>query len=557
MIWTPHFFPAYPFSFLSRILFSIPPLFLYAEIHYKFRGIYSRLKHTFPEILADAPHRVEPGENIPLLVLVKDAHRYPIELIQIEAKGSFENTQIFHKKLLAQPLAIHSPFWYQLIELDTPPGISGRIDLQISFTVKQKGKISYFSNDNYIGTSHAPLHIRLSSHPLPTLPGLYYGDLHTHSNYTSDQVEFGAPLPAIRKAAEAMGLSFVAITDHSYDLDDDPDNYLKNDPHLRKWYHFKAEIARLNSTTSGKMRSLLIPGEEISARNRRGRNIHFLILNDPSFHKGTGDGAEKWFKTRSEKSIPEILEGLPDSAVAIAAHPATPIPRLEYLLVNRGKWEKPDSIHPKLLGFQVLNGEVDNGFRESLKLWKWSLSQGKKKFIYAGTDAHGNFNRFRQVSFPFFKMREMANQILGEKRTGVFAEHFSLSGILKSLKSGRCFITDGPAVQLLVKNNEHIVAEMGDTIWGSIFEIRAKIVSTPEFGRPQTIRLLLGSITKTPDKIHETVLRYQTINSSEFDAAILRKIALKEPETYVRVEVQTHTGKIAYSNPIWLKKRTG
>ncbi|NOY79185.1 MAG: hypothetical protein GXO76_15135, partial [Calditrichaeota bacterium] len=417
MIWAPLFFPAQPFSASAAILFSLPGFFLYAEIHYKFKGIYSRLKHTWPEILADAPHRVEPGKNIPLLILVKDAHRYPVELIQIEAKAFFENTPIFHKKLLARPLAIQSPFWYKLIELDRPPGISGGIDLEITFTAKRKGKVIRFNADNYIGTSHAPLRIRLSPHSLPTLPGLVYGDLHTHSNYTSDQVEFGAPLPAIQQAAEAMGLSFVAVTDHSYDLDDDPDNYLKNDPKLRKWHLFRAEVARLNTKAKGKKQCLLIPGEEVSARNHRGRNIHFLVLNDPSFHKGSGDGAEKWFKTRSEKSISEILNELPDSALGIAAHPATPVPPLEYLLVNRGKWEKPDSTHPKLLGFQALNGEADTGFRESLKLWKGSLSRGQKKFIYAGTDAHGNFNRFRQVSFPFFKMKEMVRQILGEKRT--------------------------------------------------------------------------------------------------------------------------------------------
>ena len=554
MIAMSHFFLARTFSSLSGFFLSVPAFFLYAEIHYKFRGIYSRLKHSFPEILADTPHRVEPGKKIPLLVLVKDAHRFPIELVQIEVKAHRKQTEILRKNLLSESLSITSAFWYKVINLDAPPGISGTIDLQVSFTVKRKGKISSFFNDNYIGTSHAPLQIRLSSYPLPTLPGLFYGDLHVHSNYTSDQVEFGAPLPAIQKSAEAMGLSFVAITDHSYDMDDCPNNYLRNDPHLQKWKQFRTEVAHLNSKPNGKQ-TLLIPGEEVSTRNHRGRNIHFLILNDPSFHKGTGDGAEKWFKTRSENSIPEILKKLPDSAAAIAAHPAVPIPRLEYLLVNRGKWEKADSMYPKLSGFQVLNGEVDDGFRDSMKLWKWSLSKGNHKYIYAGTDAHGNFNRFRQVSFPFFKMTEMENQILGEKRTGVFLEHLSLLGILKALKSGNCFITDGPALQLFAKNADQITAQMGATISGTVFEISAKIVSSPEFGRFQKIRLLLGNIKKADDKIRETSLRFHQAKSSEFELTIFRRLALREPEAYVRVEVQTDAGKIAYSNPIWLEKK--
>ncbi len=59
------------------------PLILYAETHYKFKGIYSRLFQTEPEIVADAPFRVEPGRPIPILVLVKDAHRFPIEIQKI------------------------------------------------------------------------------------------------------------------------------------------------------------------------------------------------------------------------------------------------------------------------------------------------------------------------------------------------------------------------------------------------------------------------------------------------------------------------------------------
>jgi len=545
----------HPFSSLSGFLLSVPAFFLYAEIHYKFRGIYSRLRHSFPEILADAPYRVEPGKKIPLLILVKDAHQFPIELIRIEADARRGQSQIFHKNLLTKPLVIHLPFWYKVIELDAPPGISGTIDLQVAFTVKRKGKTSHFFNDNYIGTSHAPLRIRLSPHPLPTLPGLFYGDLHVHSNYTNDQVEFGAPPPTIQKAANAMGLSFVAITDHSYDMDDYPDNYLKNDPRQQKWNQFQKEVAGLNSQPNGKQ-TLLIAGEEVSARNNRGRTIHFLILNDPTFYKGTGDGAEKWFiGTRSENSIPEIMEKLPDSAVAVAAHPATPIPRLEYLLLNRGKWEKPDSTHPRLSGFQVLNGEVDDGFRDGLKLWKWSLSRGEHKYIYAGTDAHGNFNRFRQIGIPFFKMTEMENQILGEKRTGVFLDHLSLSNIIKALKSGNCFITDGPALQLFAKNADQMTVQMGNIISGTAFELSARMVSSPEFGKFQKIRLLLGRIKKADDKIRETSLRFRQTETSEFDVTIFRKLVLKEPEAYLRIEVQTVNGKIAYSNPIWLQKK--
>ena len=62
----------------------ILPQLLYAETHYSFRGIYSRLKKNEPEVLADVPHRLNPGHSLPVLLLIKDAHRYPVAVGRIE-----------------------------------------------------------------------------------------------------------------------------------------------------------------------------------------------------------------------------------------------------------------------------------------------------------------------------------------------------------------------------------------------------------------------------------------------------------------------------------------
>ena len=53
---------------------------LYAETHYSFKGIYSRLKKKEPEIIADVPHRIKQGQPIPVLLLIKDADQHSIEL---------------------------------------------------------------------------------------------------------------------------------------------------------------------------------------------------------------------------------------------------------------------------------------------------------------------------------------------------------------------------------------------------------------------------------------------------------------------------------------------
>ncbi len=59
-------------------------VFGYFEMHYRFRYLpFSRYFKREPEILADAPHRLEPGRKLPLTILVKDAHRFPITLHKI------------------------------------------------------------------------------------------------------------------------------------------------------------------------------------------------------------------------------------------------------------------------------------------------------------------------------------------------------------------------------------------------------------------------------------------------------------------------------------------
>ena len=58
----------------------------------------------------------------------------------------------------------------------------------------------------------------------------------------------------------------MAITDHSYDLDNMVQNYKKNDPELKKWQLFLAETAKLNQELED---FVIIPGEEVSVGNHK------------------------------------------------------------------------------------------------------------------------------------------------------------------------------------------------------------------------------------------------------------------------------------------------
>ena len=64
----------------------------YAETHFKFRLPWSLLFRPWPEILVDAPFQFVPGAEPTLWIAVRDAHRFPTLLeeieIQIKARSS-------------------------------------------------------------------------------------------------------------------------------------------------------------------------------------------------------------------------------------------------------------------------------------------------------------------------------------------------------------------------------------------------------------------------------------------------------------------------------------
>ena len=381
---------------------SLSLFFLYAEIHFRFPGIPSRYFIKQPEIIADVPHRLSPGHPFPVLVIVKDAHRFPVYLkeIKVEIIHNGERRRIF---TAAVNRMIAADFWEDLFSINIPSLLRGeRVKVDVCIDYRVGSRDLTLRNDNYPLTSHAPFEVSVDSQPLPKTENWYYGDIHYHSSYTSDQVEFGASLNATVTMAKSMGVDFFAVTDHAYDLDDRWDNYLVNDPELPKWRHLLKNVAELNARHPD---FVIIPGEEVSAGNIKNRNVHFLILNQERFFEGSGDSAENIFRTRPQWRIPDLLRECGESTIAIAAHPETAPPLIQRLLIRRDKWRQKDYLAQGLAGLQLWNGSKRN-LKSGIKVWTSLLLEGKRLTLLAGNDAHGNFNRFRQLSTPFISMKE-------------------------------------------------------------------------------------------------------------------------------------------------------
>ncbi len=528
------------------------PIFLYAETHYKFKGIYSRLYKREPEILADAPYRIEPGQPIPILLLIKDAHWFPL-LLESVAVNLTAGKQTKTQEFLFNLKLDHERYWHRVVNIFPSEQMAGWISVEVIFKIKINGQTKSYTNDNYNISSHAPLHVWLADEMLPRFDNWYFGDLHYHSNFTEDMVEFGAPLAATVEMARSVGLHFFAVTDHSYDLDDCEDDWLTNDPEIPKWYRMLEEVNRLNQTEKN---FVVLPGEEVSAGNSRGKNVHLLIINSKKFFKGKGDGAERWLRSKPDLSISQILSQLEDDALAIAGHPEMKVPFLQRLLIRRGRWLEPDFAPTNLHGFQIWNGERDAIFRFGSRTWVKLLLAGKKLSLLAGNDAHGNFNRFRQIGFPFFTFRESSSQIFGQMRTGVrLTSGLTVANLVTEIKQGRTLVSNGPVAELVAFAEDEKMACSGDHIAGKRLKINLKAKSSVEFGKLSALRLLVGDFSAQAEYL---ILNQQNISTPYFTELSIH-LPEEHSDGYLRAEIEAMmpSGEVkkCLTNPIWFTRK--
>jgi hypothetical protein len=525
---------------------------LYAETHYTLKGL-SLIFRRWPEITADAPFRVEPGTPVPLLLLLRHADRFPVTIRSASARIRYPDGSNDTVRLLPDPVEASSLSWHRLFSITPRQGFAGMISIDVIVDVVRRdgrGKRTVV-NHNLPGLRPASLEIRVAADPLPRAAGCCFADMHHHSEYTSDQVEYGAPLEAVAGIAPAMGLSAAAVTDHSYDLDDSPESHRIKDPALARWNAMRNACSRIERESG----FAFIPGEELSAGNAAGRNVHLLLLNQAAFVPGSGDSAEVWFKTRPEHSIKSVLDRKEPGALAFAAHPEFRFHFLQRWLLARDKWAAADYSHPGLDGLEILNGPPDQAYLEGLRVWIRLLLEGRRLFLIAGNDAHGGFNRTFQIGLPFLFLRSNRKYRFGKSRTGLLVDGRPTSAsVLDALSQGRAFITTGPALVISARNGEGGTARLGGRLGGARFSIDVEAATSAEFGPFELVRLWLG------DPAGRREIPWLEIKVPESETAFTRTIELEnlKSDVYIRGLAVTRNprGGTAFcvTNPIWLDK---
>jgi len=499
--------------------------FPYAETHFKFRLPWSPLHKRWPEIFLDAPCQVLSGKPFSVYLLIKDADLYPVTIRSLELRLEDVHGNVTEQQFELN-LHCEQNLMYRAFPLSRE-GFSGTLRLSGWITVAdKKGKSVRFLSHNFPGLHSRPLEIRLLNHPLPYPENWKAGEMHCHSEFSSDPVEFGAPLRLMQETADAVGLDFVLCTDHSYDFYYHRYSYLDSIEPEGNFREYRNQAIALNSEHPDL--PTLIPGEEVSCGNSHGENVHLLVFGHDHFLPGLGDGGRRGFQNHPDLTIAEILERLP-GIPTFAAHPKAQIGWLERKIFRRGEWRQEDLKSNIIQGLQFWNGNLGLDYREGKTFWIKQLLKGQRILPIAANDAHGDFNQNIGVKLPLVSLKQQRSHVFGKVRTVVPCASRDI-GALRSAFLGECCVcTDGPFVNVSRK--------------GHLLEVEAR--SNPDFGSLHSVHVYVAESGACLEKVYD--------DWSFAKDSMELKATLPSPKSgYVRAEVVTRNGNRALCSALFV-----
>ena len=531
----------------------------YAETHFKFKLPWSLLYKPWPEIIFDAPFQFVPGVSPYLWIVVRDANRFPttIKTADILLKHNIENAFDNTLEKTSQPdISIHKDLDIEVREqmhfIPLPLGEipAGTYEVFCKLTVERDGKTQTFERWNLPRLKPVPLRIKVLNEALPIAPGYAAGEMHCHTHYSADHVEYGATPEVLQLAAKAVGLDFVNCTDHAYDFAFTQEDFTKEaESPVPRFQKLREEIAALPSKDeNGEDSPLLLAGEEVSAGNSKGENVHVTVLAPEGYLPGLGDCGRYWLNNKPTLSIKQVLSMT--KAHCFAAHPFQQMGLLEKFIFRRGYW-KPEDLNwaPQkhaIRGLQFWNGIRDEGFKLGREFWINELGKGNYLLPIGGNDAHGDLNSMTAVDLPLISLKHTRAHTFGNVRTVVRIEDSVIPNenatvipnrvrdpaILNEAFAGdNCYITDGPALWW-ERDGKNIIfhARSNKEMGGGFRYIRIygrQIFPNGKFALEEEI--MIGSLIAAPDHADIPI-----ITNSGF--------------AYFRAECETATGKFALTS---------
>ena len=585
-----------------------------------------------PIFWADAPWRLEPDQGeIPFTFIVRDAQTdqmrvdlseiviYETAEKEIGSKWADKKWQLVHS--FSQGLGrISDRFWTYRPDADDRLGLPPTISLT-QFKTAEPGrplllKVIFRGRRRVGGEDLEPFEVwqplvvswAAESLPLRASGQWYYGDTHYHSSYTNDLKEFGNPIPDSRAAAQAMGLDWLIITDHSVDLADN-NPYWADQGGGTRW----DDLGREADIYSDE-RFQLVRGEEVTLLgdpSKQDDTLHMLVFGanfttmipgafaKQSLLAGVATRLTKFTREAYEHlfgplyKLGEVLTGSDQAgrpvealrgrsvqaqgALAFAAHP-TALAQLP-----GSTWEDEDLQHP-IHGLEAWNirmqrvtGNEENPFEHWQAATSWEEGHNKlgidlwakmlqrkvgldmpRFVLLAGTDAHGSFNYSLSWWLDWNGVRADDNS-LGKVRTLLYLPYReagkprrapSEAEIIEAIRLGSCVATDGPVLNLSLAYNDQLAS------LGQVMSIRGdgevvvniQAASTAEFGPIEQVEVIYffqDDGQEQSEKIDFQIGQSQVLAQ-----------ALPSVPGYVRLAVETTSGDEVFrcfTNPIWLQ----
>ena len=568
----------------------------YAETHFKFKLPWSLLYKPWPEIIFDAPFQFVPGVSPYLWIVVRDADKFPTTIKAAEiclktvpapeqsvipapepepisrrdggsSSAMTERDMSIHKDL---NIDVHEQMRFIPLSLGEIP--AGTYEAHCKLTVERDGKTQTFERWNLPRLKPVPLRIKVLKEALPIAPGYAAGEMHCHTHYSADHVEYGATPEVLQLAAKAVGLDFVNCTDHAYDFAFTQEDFTKEaESPVPRFQKLREEIAALPSKDeNGEDMPLLLAGEEVSAGNSKSENVHVTVFAPEGYLPGLGDCGRYWLHNKPTLSIKQVLSMT--KAHCFAAHPFQQMGLLEKFIFRRGYW-KPEDLNwaPQkhaIRGLQFWNGIRDEGFKLGREFWINELGKGNYLLPIGGNDAHGDLNSMTAVDLPLISLKHTRAHTFGNVRTVVKIEteipasagmtatnnpilssptlchpgfipggdlhtqsSLTLGALNEAFAGDNCYITDGPALWW-DRDGKNLIfhARSNKEMGGGFRYIRIygrQILPNGKFAIEEEI--MIGSLVAAPDHADIPI-----ITNSGF--------------AYFRAECETATGRFALTS---------
>ena len=487
------------------------------------------------DVIVDAPWKVEPGKSIPMLFEVHEGNDQPLAFydIKIYDNSTGQLVEILTPYVLGLPTTgicdnfpyttIDQHLWYTTYYLN--PNVFSRDSLGNIYIKYEFDVIKNSSCENYsliLIPPHGGFTVNVPDQHFPKFSNWYCGDTHYHSSYTDTWYsigygEEGGPIGATFATADVIGLDWFFVTDHSNAFGGHDDIYYN-----KSWAEFKSECNSYDKC---------LIGEEINC----GYNGTFNPGNHYLGYNITDHISDAFYDNMPNERNPtcsQVIDSVyRQNGFGYAAHPESS-DTLWLIDLIFSKWK---DYNLSFTGLEIWNGAISDennkqDLDEGLAEWKNLLLGGRKVFISAGSDAHGEF----QKSF-------------GKEMTCCYAPSYSKDNIYTALKNGNCYLTNNGALKFEIQTSSSNY-KIGETA-------RVCIGIDDNF----TIKIDYDVIDECDLTIWKGVVgasdESMFTNSHISDSGQLKFTEFNPYDNYYyRLECKNDTAnKRLYTNPIWLR----